>query len=60
MFPIEHYIRVRQSNLVDKVANRPLLALCDERARLSGSPRRSYWWQQPSIMELQEANVEVD
>ena len=55
LYPIEEYIRVRQRTLVDKIANRPLLTLCDGAERRSGSsPRRAYWWQQPTIVDLRD------
>ena len=51
LFPIEHYISVRQNTLVQNVATRPILDLCRESERLSGSARRTLWWSQPSIVE---------
>ena len=49
LYPIEWYIRVQQSTLVDKVANRPLLTLCDGAERRSGYSQRSYWWHHSRI-----------
>jgi hypothetical protein len=35
----------RQSLLVDRIATRPILEICREEERLSGSSRRLYWWE---------------
>lgn len=49
LFKIDHYIAVRQRTFVDKIATRPILRLCKEAGRLSGSTTRQYWWTQPKL-----------
>ena len=49
LYPIEHYIRVRQNTLAANVATRPILELCRESDRLSGSARRILWWTQQEL-----------
>ena len=44
MFTMEHYLSVRLNMLVVNVATRPILKLCQDAGRLSGSPGRQYWW----------------
>jgi len=46
MYPVGHYIRVRQNTLAQHITTRPILELCRGAERLSGSPRRVYWWDQ--------------
>ena len=46
LYPIERYISVRQNTLADHVATRPILDLCRETERLSGSSRLTLWWTQ--------------
>jgi hypothetical protein len=46
LYPIEHYISVRQNTLADNVATRPILELCRETERQSGSARHRLWWTQ--------------
>jgi len=52
MFSIEHYINVRQRTLLQAVATRPVLELCREVERPSGSTRSMGWWEQPQIFDL--------
>ena len=49
LFPVEHYISVRQNTLADNVATRPILELCRESEWLSGSARRTLWWTQQDL-----------
>ena len=49
LYPIAHYIRVRQDTLVDNIATRPILNLCEESERHSGSASRLYWWTQKPL-----------
>jgi len=51
LYPIEHYISARQATMVDNVATRPILDLCRESKRLSGSTRRTLWWTQAGLEE---------
>ena len=44
LYPIEHYVRNRQRTLEDTIATRPILGLCREATRLSGSPHNRLWW----------------
>jgi hypothetical protein len=44
LYPIDHYISVRQNTLAVNIATRPILELCRESERLSGSTRRLFWW----------------
>ena len=44
LYPLEHYVRKRQRTLEDTIATRPILQLCTEATRLSGSPSRHHWW----------------
>jgi hypothetical protein len=45
MATIESTVKTRQSLLVDRIATRPILEICKEEGRLSGSTRRRYWWE---------------
>jgi hypothetical protein len=51
LFPISHYIQVRQNTLIETVATRPILELCKESVRRSGSPKRRTWWEQFQVEE---------
>ena len=44
LLPIEQYVRRRQRTLEDTIATRPILGLCLEAPRLSGSHSRRWWW----------------
>ena len=46
LFPMKHYIDARQNRLAESVATRPILELCQESERRSGSSRRTFWWTQ--------------
>ena len=47
LFPIAEYISRRRNTIVEYVATRPILDLCSETDRRSGSSyRRKYWWHQ--------------
>ena len=52
MHSIDEYITVRQRTIVEKVATRPIMQLCNSTERLSGSSGKTFWWQQPLIMDL--------
>jgi hypothetical protein len=45
MATIESTVLARQSLLVDRIATRPILEICREEERLSGSTGRRYWWE---------------
>jgi hypothetical protein len=45
MATIDSTVLARQSFLVDRIATRPILEICKEEERLSGSTRRRYWWE---------------
>ena len=47
MFTMEHYVSIRQNTLVNNITTRPILELCREAERRTGSPSRLYWWTQP-------------
>jgi hypothetical protein len=49
LYRIEHYIGGRQNTLADNVATRPILELCRETGRLSGSSRFPLWWTQQGL-----------
>ena len=49
LFPIEHYISVRKNTLAANIATRPILELCRESERLSGSINRILWWTQKEL-----------
>ena len=49
LFTIEHYISVRQNTLAANIATRPILELCRESERLSGSINRILWWTQKEL-----------
>jgi hypothetical protein len=49
LYPIKHYISVRQNTLAENVATRPILDLCRESERLSGSIRQTLWWTQQRL-----------
>ena len=51
LFTNEHYIGVRQKTLVDNVATRPILDLCRESERQTGSPQRLWWWTQSGLVD---------
>ena len=51
LLPIEDYIMARQNRLVEKVATRPILDLCRNSERLSGSRNQLRWWTQPNIVD---------
>ena len=51
LFPIEHYISVRQNTRVDNVATCPILDLCFEAERQSGSASRLWWWEQSGLVD---------
>ena len=46
LLPIDTYIKRRQNTLADNIATRPVLNLCEESERLSGSANRRFWWHQ--------------
>jgi len=52
LFPIEVYLNRRQNHLVDYVATRPLLDLCQECTRPDGSSRAQLWWEQSNVEAL--------
>jgi hypothetical protein len=49
LYSIDHYISVRQNTLAVNIATRPILELCRESERLSGSIRRLFWWTQRDL-----------
>lgn len=53
LYPLEHYVAVRQGRFVDKIATRPvpILQLCTTVDRHSGSYRRFRWRNQTKLME---------
>ena len=59
LFPLSHYVCKRQWTLEDTIATRPVLGLCIEATRLSGSPRR-LWWREGLIESSDEAEKEED
>jgi len=59
LYTIEHYIAIRQSGFVDKVAIRPIKQLCDNATRRSGDSSRLYWWTQQTLELDEEAQVAV-
>ena len=57
LYSIEHYINVRRRTLVQNVATRPIVELCKDLERLSGSSNRQYWWDQQQVENLFEGPV---
>jgi hypothetical protein len=49
LYPIARYVSVRQNTLAEQVATRPILALCKETERMSGSSRLTLWWNQDAV-----------
>ena len=49
--PIGVYIKSRQTTIVDRVAFRPVYALCTETERIPGTSWLVQWWDQDSINE---------
>ena len=58
MHSMDHYIMVRQRTLVQNIATRPILGLCREMEKLSGSVNRQDWWDQQQIKDLLEGTGE--
>ena len=46
MYDVEHYVRKRQNTLVESIATRPILGLCTDAERPTGSSGRKFWWMQ--------------
>ena len=58
LYPLSHYIAVRQEQFVDRVATRPILALCQESERLPGSASRLTWWTRDRLQRADVASVD--
>jgi len=51
LYSMRHYIDVRQNTLAENVATRPIMELCTEAERQSGSSRRLFWWKQEGLVD---------
>ena len=49
LYPVAHYIHVRQAHLADFVATRPILATCRQTQQAIGESERIRWWTQPLL-----------
>ena len=58
MYTVEHYIRVRQANMVDYIASRPILPTYKAAQEATGDSERICWWSQ--LTQLPPTSAEND
>jgi hypothetical protein len=46
---IEESVTAWQNRLAEHIATRPILELCQDEGRLSGSSSRRYWWERVAV-----------
>jgi hypothetical protein len=44
LYTLRHYIDVRRNTLITNIATRPILQLCRQAGRRSGSVPKAFWW----------------
>ena len=52
--PVGVYIKRRQTNISERVACRPVYALCTEAERMPGTSRMVRWWDQDAVNKPEE------
>ena len=52
--PIGVYIKKRQTTILERVACRPVSALCTDVERMPGTIRLVQWWDQNAVNEVEE------
>ena len=51
LHPIEVYINIWKATIADRLALRPVCALCTEAERMPGTIRMIRWWDQDAVNE---------
>ena len=51
---IRDYIRIRQSNIAEKLAYRPIYELCAKADQMPGTSRMMSWWDQDVVNKPEE------